>query len=257
MMSKDLYVVETCKACGTPSAMGSIVNGKEVALRVLCDCRRIELEEAEEIAQIERIKDRRKACFSNANYRDYRFERDDGKDPSTTKALVNYVKNFSEVRPTGRGLLLWGHVGTGKTFGAACIANALIEKGVRVKQTTLTEIIQNAQDWDNAAEHFDRMLRNDVIMLDDFGTQRGSGFATEQTYSFINECNIRNICLIVTTNLTLNELVSAAECTQDLTHARICSRILEKCYPVKVNSVKRRKINQTENTKKMEELLND
>ena len=34
------------------------------------------------------------------------------------------------------GLLLYGDVGTGKTYLAACIANALLNQGIRVKWLT-------------------------------------------------------------------------------------------------------------------------
>ncbi len=39
---------------------------------------------------------------------------------------------FIKIPENGQGLLLWGNVGTGKTFLAGCIANALMEKNIPV-----------------------------------------------------------------------------------------------------------------------------
>ena len=41
----------------------------------------------------------------------------------------------------GSGLLIWGDVGTGKSFFAGCIANALLEKGVPVLMTNFSRIL--------------------------------------------------------------------------------------------------------------------
>ena len=48
------------------------------------------------------------------------------------KLAHNYVDNWEKMKSNSSGLLLWGDVGTGKSFFAGCIANALLEKGVPV-----------------------------------------------------------------------------------------------------------------------------
>lgn len=41
----------------------------------------------------------------------------------------NYVANWNNMKKNGLGLLLWGSVGSGKSYMAACVANELIRQG--------------------------------------------------------------------------------------------------------------------------------
>ena len=50
------------------------------------------------------------------------------------------MTRFTE-KATASGLLIWGDVGTGKSFFAGCIANALLEKGVPVLMTNFSRIL--------------------------------------------------------------------------------------------------------------------
>lgn len=45
------------------------------------------------------------------------------------------------MRAENLGLLLWGGVGTGKSFLAGCIANALMEQEVSVRMTNFARIM--------------------------------------------------------------------------------------------------------------------
>ena len=44
-----------------------------------------------------------------------------------------YVENWKEAYKSNIGLLLFGDVGTGKSFLAGCIANALLDQDVPVR----------------------------------------------------------------------------------------------------------------------------
>ena len=52
-----------------------------------------------------------------------------------------YVEQWKKVKAENLGLLLWGDVGTGKSFVAACIANALLEQGIPVLMTNFSKIL--------------------------------------------------------------------------------------------------------------------
>ena len=96
-----------------------------------CDCRRAERERLEKRdadekhnAEVERLK---REGFSNPAMRHWTFENDNGKCPQIGKAY-SYVEKWETVRTENLGYLLWGNVGSGKSYFAGCIANALMER---------------------------------------------------------------------------------------------------------------------------------
>ena len=68
------------------------------------------------------------------------------------------------------------------------------------------------------------MRRYELLILDDFGTERGSEFAQEQMFHIVDSRYRSQLPMIVTTNLTLDELKEP----QDLGRARICDRLLDR-----------------------------
>lgn len=262
-LKEDEYIGEDgfvyCKKCNTPRQHLFESGNDKAVFFVRCQCQEAEIQKRREAEEREeqrkKIENARRAAIAVPSYWAYRFEADDGKTPKTTKICKNYVQHFAELVKTGQGLLLYGDVGTGKTFLALCIANALIDRGYAVQHTSLADVVKLAQDFDNAERHFARLMRKHLIVLDDLGTERATSFAEEQIYKFIDGCNTRGVALVVTTNYPPKELEEAAADTSDLTHARIYSRLLEKCYPVKVNDLKRREANTAKNKAAMAALL--
>ena len=78
-----------------------------------------------------------------------------------------------------------------------------------------------------------------LLILDDLGIERNSEFALEQVFNVIDSRYRSCKPLIVTTNLTLNELKNPS----DLAHARIYDRVLERCVPLRINNRNIRKDN--------------
>ena len=68
-----------------------------------------------------------------------------------------------------------------------------------------------------------------LLIIDDFGMERGTEYGLEQVYNVIDSRYRSGKPLIVTTNLTLDSLQNP----QDTAHARIYDRLLEMCpYPL-------------------------
>lgn len=166
------------------------------------------------------------------------FENDDKADLRLSTAATNFSERFRTFYTEGKGLLLFGTVGTGKSYAAACIANRIIENGYSAKMTNFATIINDLQNISRDKNEYIRDLnRCDLLILDDLGAERQSQFAQEIVFSVIDSRYSAKLPLIVTTNLTGEELKNPA----DAQAGRIYDRILQRCFPLEVNGKSRRK----------------
>ena len=162
-----------------------------------------------------------------------RFEADNGKVPQLIYAR-NYVTHWSQMHQKGLGLILWGPPGSGKTFAAACIANAFLESDdpfpPKIIMTDFGTILRQnlAATPQQREEDTRRLLDAGLLILDDFGAERQTDYANEQVYHLVNGRYLRKAPMIITTNLTLQQLKAPESTAQH----RICDRLLEMCVPV-------------------------
>lgn len=199
---------------------------------VECDCQRaarLEREAAEESRrhreEVERLKRR---GFTDLAMRGWTFENDNGQCPQSGKAR-RYVERWEQMKAGNHGLLLWGQVGTGKSFLAGCIANALMEQEIPVCMTNFAAILNDlAASFTGRNEYISRLCSFPLLIIDDFGMERGTEYSLEQVYNVIDSRYRSRKPLIVTTNLTLEEL----QHPEDTAHARIYDRVLEMCLPI-------------------------
>lgn len=147
------------------------------------------------------------------------------------------AKNFVESFPNTRGLLFMGPVGTGKTHLAAAIANYLIEQLYTVLFGNITDIIALVKtSYREESELTELEIINtltkdiDLLVIDDLGKE----YPTENTavllYQIINRLYENEKPVVITTNMTSEELKKRY---QDKGEA-IVSRITEMCKPVKL-----------------------
>ncbi len=187
-------------------------------------------EESRELDRLSRLYTRREIAFGKASALcTYRFENDNGSVPQLAEAK-RYVALWEEMLENDIGLLFWGLPGNGKTFAAACIANALCEKWLDVRMTTLAAVLGKlpALSAQEKNDYLDSLKSCDLLILDDFGMERRTDYAQEQVFSLIDGRYLARKPLIVTTNLCLQELKQPA----DMTERRVVDRILEICVPV-------------------------
>ena len=94
-----------------------------------------------------------------------------------------------------------------KSFMAGCIANALMEQEVAVCMTNFARIMNELNNaFSGRNKVVDRLCGYPLLIIDDFGMERGTEYALEQIYNIIDSRYRSRKPLIVTTNLTLTEL---------------------------------------------------
>ena len=160
---------------------------------------------------------------------DYTFANDNGKNPLMDKARA-YVENWKEAYKNNTGLLLFGDVGTGKSFFAGCIANALLDRDVPVLMTNFPTILNRLTGMfsEDRADFIASFDEYDLLIIDDLGVERSTEYAMEQMFFVIDSRYRSRRPMIITTNMKLSELKNPP----DLAHARIYDRILERCAPI-------------------------
>ena len=227
-----------CGKCHTPKQCRIDILGTIRTPRCLCKCavekREKEEQERKQREQAARIKEKRRICFSDSELISCTFEKDDKSNLKVSTVAQNYVKKFDTMYEDGKGLLFFGTVGTGKTFIAAAIANALIDKGYNCLVTNFARLVNTIQGmYTGKQEYIDRLNRFDLLIIDDLAAERDTEYMGEAVQNIIDSRYRAGLPLIVTTNLTADELKNPVEVRKQRTY----SRLLEMCIPLEVKMV--------------------
>lgn len=243
-----------CGKCNTPKESITHFLGKEYRSKALCKCEQEKYEKfaksiLEENQKI-KIDSLRKAGITDKRFLKYTFDRDNTKS-HISDVCKRYVANFEELYKAGKGLILYGSVGTGKTFLACCITNALIDKGYNCLITDFAKLERVIFNQSNRDDYIQGLNRFALLVIDDLGAERETDYMLELVDSVIDSRYRSGKPLIVTTNLTGEDLKNPKNIRQQ----RIYSRLLEMCILLPVNGVDRRKDKFIKDYPKYKELL--
>ena len=262
-LREDEYLDESgliyCSKCRTPRQKRINAVGRTIEPRCMCVCQTAEYEQREQERKhrefLDMVARNRSVGLPDPELRKHAFENDLGYNPKQIEMAKRYVQHWEEFRTTASGLLLWGNVGTGKSFIAACIANALLDKGVPVIMTNFARLLNKLTDMyaGDRNPYIDSFKRYPLMIIDDLGIERNSEFAREQVFSIIDSRYRSQLPMIVTTNLSLKKLKNP----EDMARARIYDRVLERCMPVRVNEQNVRDLNKEANLVRTKQLLGD
>lgn len=244
-----------CGNCNTPKQKEITVLGKVRRPYCLCKCEseKRDAEEAEDERQKlkKRAEELRRSGFPDKEMHQWTFANDDMENEQITKAMKRYVDNFPELKKQGKGLLLYGNVGRGKTYAACEVANALIDKGYSVMVTNFSRILNTLQGTFEKQEYLDKLNSYSLLVLDDLGIERDTEFSKEQVYNVIDSRYRAGKPMIITTNLSIEQIKNPA----DIEDRRVYDRILERCFPIEFTGQNKRHKAVRESYGDMKELL--
>ena len=245
-----------CGKCRTPKQFR--INAPPLEGRLLphpcrCEQERLDREEAEQEARRHRqtVADLKRRGFTDPAMREWTFANDNGKCPQMKHARF-YAEHWEQMKAENIGYLLWGGVGTGKSYFAGCIANALMEQEVAVRMTNFALILNDlTASFEGRNDYIAKLCRAPLLILDDFGMERGTEYGLEQVYNVIDSRYRSHRPLIVTTNLSLQDL----QHPQDTAHARIYDRLLEMCAPIRFSGENFRKATAQDKLARLKNLM--
>lgn len=241
MGPEGLLMCGTCHARRQMVLEVPMIGTRVVPVMCKCDIASWEAEKARKAVEAahESLKGLRSMGAASTSYQNMTFDADDGGNASMATVARRYVEEWAEMYRENIGLLFHGGVGGGKTFWAAAIANALLEKGTSAVVTSTPALITAmSRDYErNKAFILDEITRVGLLVLDDIGFERQTSYAAEKMYEIIDTRYRAKRPLIITTNLSLEEISNP----QLMEYKRVFDRIIEMCQPVHVNAEGRRK----------------
>ena len=219
-----------CERCRTPKQMYLDIEDEQIIVGIPCECRKRAIDRDNRIQEMKREAERRQAVREKGlKYPEIlsaTFKNDHNPDSVESKALKRYVDKWEEVKKENLGILLYGSVGTGKSYYAGAIANEVINKGDRALVMTVAEVTalrspeeqriieQRINDWE-------------LFVLDDLGAERLTEFSMERVFDTVDRRYSSGKPMIVTTNLSKAEMENCPP--EQGAKKRIYDRVLAMC----------------------------
>ena len=162
-------------------------------------------------------------ALAKENFAALSFDVYDEEQKAAMPAIIDACRLFiSTFDDKFQNLMLYGPVGTGKTFLTNCIAKELLDRGHSVVYFTafqLFELLSPSHTEENdLRQRSEAVLDSDLLILDDLGTEMLNTFTVSRLFQVLNERALRRRSTIISTNLSLKDF-------RDLYSERIFSRI--------------------------------
>lgn len=212
-----------------------------------CKCEQEEIALEDKLRKIDdfkyEIEQHRKIAFGEHELSKNTFANDKYPDTPESKIAREYVEKFSidsngKVIYPDKGLLMCGNVGTGKTFYGCCIANALVDKGIRCVVTNFPRIVNTLQGmFEGRQEYLDGLNSFSLLVIDDLAVERNTEYVNELVTNVIDGRYRIGKPLVITTNLTASQIYAPSTIEKE----RIYSRLIEMCRLVEFGGKDKRK----------------
>lgn len=163
--------------------------------------------------------------FENFDLKYYPDETKENTSPrkrmaSIFKLCSEYASNFNP--ETSGNLLFMGDAGLGKTHLTLAIVSELVKKGfmpIYSSAENLFSTIESEKFKDEGRGSYDTILKCDLLVIDDLGTEMITTFTKSALYNIVNTRLMSKKPTIINTNLTMKEI-------EELYSPRISSRFI-------------------------------
>lgn len=230
-----------CGYCHKPKYILHELFGEMRKFPIDCDCikecqQRIR-EQRQQREKLIKAENCRRHALRFPHMHQWTFANDDGGSPAITGHAKKYVQNFPELKEKGEGLFLMGVTGTGKTFTAAQIINALCDEGYRCLLISFTDIVLEllSMNREKRLSFIDEICNHDLVVFDGYGAEPSTYFSDMNILEIIENCYNKQAPMIVTTSLSQEQLKEG-----NTTRQVILSRMKARCYCLTLGNVKRR-----------------
>lgn len=125
-----------------------------------------------------------------------------------------FAEDVIEGQPT-ENLLIYGHVGTGKTHLCSAIANYVLEAGESVIYLKVSRLLDLIREYKYSLDRDEQNLHNrfieslyhvKLLVMDDLGTESLTDFAREQLFLLLDERLNNYLPWVISSNLEPNEI---------------------------------------------------
>ena len=208
-----------CSVCGEPTQkilpfplMDGSEGTRDMKVHIMCSCEKKERDaydrEQKRQEEMRVVEGLRKLSLMDDKLSQARLESFTETDDNARllKIVRNYIVNFEKMYEDNQGLLLWGPVGTGKSYAAAVIANELLDRRTSVVMTSFIKILKEVGTFDDDNGKIDKMNQSKLLIIDDLGAERGTDYSLERVYDIIDSRYRSNKPIILTTNLTMEQM---------------------------------------------------
>lgn len=181
-------------------------------------------------------------------------------EPAVWQAVGRYLCDLAAQTAAGRGLILQGPTGTGKTGVLALVAEAEWQryalskaenpdpewalpkecrKPSKVQFIPAVELadllIQRKRDDNYLYSSINDLIYCDHLLIDDFGSEYMDGYAFNRFYKLIEDRYTNRRCTHLTVNMDIDDYARS-----NPNAARIVSRLRQRCYVITLTGPDRR-----------------
>ncbi len=151
-------------------------------------------------------------AFRNMTFHSFSVQGRLGLGDEQIQSLQYGLSQAQQYAASPRGwLVMMGTYGCGKTHLAAAVANTCVEYGMHTLFLTVPDLLdwlRYSYDASDATfeQRFEEIRNVGLLVLDDLGAQNATKWAAEKLFQIIDYRYSRKLPLVVTTNLTFEDL---------------------------------------------------